>query len=47
MGETTKFKRELLHMWDEREYDENFRNENLMKSVSNCWKHKMIREWVS
>ncbi len=45
-GKTTKFKRELLRMWDEREYDENFRDENLMKSVSNCWKHKMIGEWL-
>jgi len=34
-------------MWYEREYDEFFKDENLMKSVSNCWKHKMIREWVS
>ncbi len=33
-------------MWDEKEYDENFRDENLMKNVFSCQKHKMIGEWL-
>jgi hypothetical protein len=33
-------------MWDEGEYEENFRDENLTKSVSSCQKCKMIGEWL-